>query len=298
MKSCIVGVFLFFFIAAAGAQTLVVLGTAQDAGKPQIGCQKSCCKNINSRFFVSSLGVTDTKYKKNYLFDATPDITAQFQLLSSITSVKNIDGIFLTHAHSGHYTGLMYLGKEGMNGNKIPVYAMPRLTKYLTTNGPWSQLVTLENINLMPLQSLVPIMLDNGLIVMPIVVPHRDEYSETVGFKIIGTKKSALYIPDIDKWKLWEKDIIAEVNAVDYAFIDGTFFEDGEINRPIKDVPHPFISESVSIFKNQPLSVKQKIYFIHLNHTNPGHNNASPQRIATENLGFRFATLGDQFILN
>ena len=298
MKSCIVGVFLFFFIAVAGAQTLVVLGTTQDAGKPQIGCQKSCCKNLKSRFFVASLGVSDVKNKKNYLFDATPDITPQFQLLSGLTGVKSIDGIFLTHAHSGHYTGLMYLGKEGMNGNKIPVYAMPRLTNYLTNNGPWSQLVTLENINLMPLQSLVPITLDNGLVVMPIVVPHRDEYSETVGFKIIGTKKSALYIPDIDKWKLWEKDIIAEVQAVDYAFIDGTFFEDGEINRPIKDVPHPFISETVSIFKNEPLSVKQKIYFIHLNHTNPAHNKASPQRIATEKQGFHFASLGEQFILN
>jgi pyrroloquinoline quinone biosynthesis protein B len=192
----------------------------------------------------------------------------------------------------------MYLGKEGMNASKTPVYAMPRLTNYLTKNGPWSQLVTLENINLKPLQSLIPITLDNGLVVMPIVVPHRDEYSETVGFKIIGTKKSALYIPDIDKWKLWEKDIIAEVNAVDYAFIDGTFFEDGEINRPIKDVPHPFVSESVSIFKNQPLSVKQKIYFIHLNHTNPAHDKLSPQRISIEKLGFRFASLGTQFMLN
>jgi pyrroloquinoline quinone biosynthesis protein B len=298
MKRIIIIIFSIFFLLNTSAQTLVVLGTTQDAGKPQIGCQKSCCKNLKSRFFVASLGVSDVKNKKNYLFDATPDITAQFQLLSSLTDVKSIDGIFLTHAHSGHYTGLMYLGKEGMNASKIPVYAMPRLTNYLTNNGPWSQLVTLENINLIPLQPLVPITLDNGLVVMPIVVPHRDEYSETVGFKIIGTKKSALYIPDIDKWKLWEKDIIAEVNAVDYAFIDGTFFEDGEINRPIKDVPHPFISETVSIFKSQPLSVKQKIYFIHLNHTNPTHDKLSPQRIATEKLGFSFASLGAQFILN
>ncbi len=298
MKRIIIIIFSMFFLLDTSAQTLVVLGTTQDAGKPQIGCQRNCCKNLKSRFFVASLGVSDVKNKKNYLFDATPDITAQFQILSSITGVKSIDGIFLTHAHSGHYTGLMYLGKEGMNASKTPVYAMPRLTNYLTKNGPWSQLVTLENINLKPLQSLIPITLDNGLVVMPIVVPHRDEYSETVGFKIIGTKKSALYIPDIDKWKLWEKDIIAEVKAVDYAFIDGTFFEDGEINRPIKDVPHPFVSESVSIFKNQPLSVKQKIYFIHLNHTNPAHYKLSPQRISIEKLGFRFASLGTQFMLN
>jgi pyrroloquinoline quinone biosynthesis protein B len=192
----------------------------------------------------------------------------------------------------------MYIGKEGMNGSKIPVYAMPRFINFLTNNGPWSQLVSLGNMNLKPLESQAPITLDSGLTVIPIVVPHRDEFSETVGYKIIGAKKSALYIPDIDKWKLWERNIIKEVNAVDYAFIDGTFYEDGEINRPIKEVPHPFISETVSIFKNEPLSVKQKIYFIHLNHTNPAHNKTSPQRIATEKHGFRFASLGAQFILN
>jgi pyrroloquinoline quinone biosynthesis protein B len=298
MKSSIFFIFLFFFTSLTSAQTLVVLGTTQDAGKPQINCHNSCCENLKGRFFVASLGVTDTKNKKNYLFDATPDITAQYQHLSSTTGVKSIDGIFLTHAHSGHYTGLMYVGKEGMNASKIPVYAMPRFISYLTNNGPWSQLVTLGNIQLRPLQSETPITLDKGLIVIPIVVPHRDEFSETVGFKIMGDKKSALYIPDIDKWKIWEKDIIAEVKAVDYAFIDGTFFEEGEINRPIKEVPHPFITETVSLFKNEQLSVKQKIYFIHLNHTNPAHNKTSPQRIAIEKQGFRFASLGSRFMLN
>lgn len=298
MKRIVIITFSIFFLFGVKAQTLVVLGTTQDAGKPQLGCQKSCCNNMKSRFFVSSLGVTDTKNKKNYLFDATPDITAQFDRLSKTNGVTSIDGIFLTHAHSGHYTGLMYVGKEGMNANKLPVYAMPRFIHYLTNNGPWSQLVTLGNIDLKSLQSEAPIMLDSGLIVMPIVVPHRDEFSETVAFKIIGSKKSALYIPDIDKWKLWEKSIVKEVKSVDFAFIDGTFYEDGEINRPLKDVPHPFISETVALFKNEPLTVKQKIYFIHLNHTNPTHNKTSPQRIALEKQGFRFATLGTQFLLN
>ena len=298
MKRIIFIIFLIFCLLGTKAQTLVVLGTTQDAGKPQIGCQKSCCKHLKDRFFVSSLGVTDTKNKKNYLFDATPDITAQYERLTKTKGVRSIDGIFLTHAHSGHYTGLMYLGKEGMNAIKIPVYAMPRFISYLRGNGPWSQLVTLGNIDLKPLQSEVPIQLDSGLMVIPIVVPHRDEYSETVGFKIIGDKKSALYIPDIDKWNLWEKSIVSEVKGVDFAFIDGTFYEDGEINRPIGEVPHPFISETISLFKDEPVSVKEKIYFIHLNHTNPAHNKTSPQRIAIEKQGFRFATVGAQFVLN
>lgn len=290
--------FNIIFLLSTSAQTLVVLGTTQDAGKPQIGCQKRCCKNLRETFFVSCLGVSDTENKKNYLFDATPDITAQYQRLSKTNGVRSIDGIFLTHAHSGHYTGLMYVGKEGMNASKIPVYAMPRFIGYLNNNGPWSQLVTLGNIHLKPLQSEAPILLDSELVVIPIVVPHRDEFSETVGFKIIGAKKSALYIPDIDKWSLWEKSIIKEVKAVDFAFIDGTFYEDGEINRPMGDVPHPFISETISLFKDEALSVKQKIYFIHLNHTNPAHNKTSSQRIAVEKQGFHFATLGAQFILN
>jgi len=298
LKHKIIFILCTLIIVQINAQTLVVLGTTQDAGKPQFGCQKACCANLPNRFYVASLGVTDTKNKKNYLFDATPDIAAQYQILSSKNSVNSIDGIFLTHAHSGHYTGLMYIGKEGMNANKVPVYAMPRLKKYITSNGPWSQLVALNNIDIRLLRAETPIELGGDLIVIPISVPHRDEFSETVGYKILGAKKSALFIPDIDKWKLWEKDIVTEVKNVDYAFIDGTFFEDGEINRPIQDVPHPFISETVSIFKNESLAVKQKIYFIHLNHTNPAHNKTSTQRIAIEKQGFHFAVVGTSFILN
>ena len=298
MRKVLLGCFLLLLINTIDAQTLVVLGTTQDAGKPQIGCQKSCCSNLKNRFYVSSLGVSDTKNKKNYLFDASPDITTQTNLLSSKTGVSGIAGIFVTHAHIGHYTGLMYLGKEGLNTVNTSVYAMPRLKKYLTSNGPWSQLVTLNNIDIKLLRAETPVELGGDLIVIPISVPHRDEFSETVGFKILGAKKSALFIPDIDKWNLWQKDIVTEVKSVDYAFIDGTFFADGEINRPIKEVPHPFISETVSLFNNEPLAVKQKIYFIHLNHTNPAHNATSPQRITLEKQGFHFATVGASFVLN
>ena len=298
MRKVLLGCFLLLLINTIDAQTLVVLGTTQDAGKPQIGCQKSCCSNLKNRFYVSSLGISDTKNKKNYLFDASPDITTQTNLLSSKTGVSGIAGIFVTHAHIGHYTGLMYLGKEGLNTVNTSVYAMPRLKKYLTSNGPWSQLVTLNNIDIKLLRAETPVELGGDLIVIPISVPHRDEFSETVGFKILGAKKSALFIPDIDKWSLWQKDIVTEVKSVDYAFIDGTFFADGEINRPIKEVPHPFISETVSLFNNEPLAVKQKIYFIHLNHTNPAHNATSPQRITLEKQGFHFATVGASFVLN
>ncbi len=60
-----------------------------------------------------SLGLVDSENKKTYLFEATPDFPKQMKALKRISqSEKEIaDGIFFTHAHIGHYTGLMYLGK-------------------------------------------------------------------------------------------------------------------------------------------------------------------------------------------
>eukprot|EP00957_Ditylum_brightwellii_P156501 11911053-Ditylum_brightwellii.AAC.1 len=65
---------------------------------------------------------------------------------------KTPDGIFLTHAHIGHYTGLMYLGREALGAVDVPVYAMPRMRSFLKNNGPWSQLVSLGNINIQNLE--------------------------------------------------------------------------------------------------------------------------------------------------
>ena len=58
------------------------------------------------------------------------------------------------------------------------------------------------------LENGVPRTLDNGVKVEPVLVPHRDEYSETVGYYIKGPNKTALYIPDIDKWTEWEENIL------------------------------------------------------------------------------------------
>ena len=63
----------------------------------------------------------------------------------------------------------------------------------------------------------------NNIEITPLQVPHRDEYSETVGYQIEGPNKTAVFIPDIDKWHEWEEDITEKITLVDYAFIDGTF---------------------------------------------------------------------------
>ena len=284
-------------------QYITILGTAQDGGFPHIGCQKQCCddfyKGILPKQQVVSLGLVDKESQQKFLFEATPDISTQLADLEKNHLKTNtiIDGVFMTHAHMGHYAGLLYFGKEALGKKDIPVYAMPKMKEFLSNNGPWSQLVTTQNIVFLDLQKDSIIPLSNALKVTPFLVPHRDEFSETVGYKIEGNTNSALFIPDINKWSLWEKNIVEEVKKVDYAFIDATFFKEGEINRPMSEVPHPFIEETVALFENESLATKNKVIFIHFNHTNPALQYNSKERNDLELLGFRFATEGQRFKL-
>lgn len=285
--------------------SLIVLGTAQDAGFPQIGCNKKCCeKRFEQHNFsekIIALGVVDPVAQKKFLFEATPDMTVQAYMLNRYAGVGNKempDGIFLTHAHIGHYTGLMFLGREGAGANKVPVYAMPRLKKFLETNGPWDQLVKLQNIDIRELANEVPQKVTENLTITPILVPHRDEYSETVGFVIAGPNKKALFIPDIDKWEKWDKKLPEELSKVDYAFIDATFFDTKEVNpKYISQIPHSYVVESMDILKNVPASEKGKVYFIHINHSNPLFDPKSPQTKEVLKNGFHIARIYDVFKL-
>ena len=276
-----------------------ILGVAQDAGFPQINCQKDCCKDLWSdkslRKMVSSIGVIDQKSNECFLFDATPDIKDQLNILQK--DQYDLAGVFLTHAHMGHYTGLMHLGREAMGAKNVPVFAMPKMQEMLEQNAPWSQLVELENIRIQPLQDDSMIVLKN-LKVTPLKVPHRDEFSETVGFKIFGKNKTALFIPDINKWKIWERSVLDEIKSVDYAFLDGTFYENGEIpGRDMSLIPHPFMEESMAIFDTLPEEEKSKIFFIHFNHTNPVLQNESDAREEVKKRGFQVAEEGQVFEL-
>jgi pyrroloquinoline quinone biosynthesis protein B len=193
---------------------IVVLGIAQDAGYPQIACQKVCCQRVydnpTNKRLVSSIALVDPISNESWVFDATPDFTEQTKILSKhLKEAKQLpQGIFLTHGHIGHYPGLMYLGREALNAEKMPVYAMPRMFSYLTNNGPWSQLVDLNNIELKPIYKDSTIVLNERISVTPILVPHRDEFTETVGYLIKNKTKQALFIPDIDKWSKWDRNIV------------------------------------------------------------------------------------------
>jgi pyrroloquinoline quinone biosynthesis protein B len=306
MKSFIISVAFFHLTFISFSQNtndqnyIQVLGIVQDAGFPHIGCEKDCCLGVSpGEYFVSCIGLVDKKNKKRYLFDATPDLHNQLRILENFPTSDNIvDGIFLTHAHIGHYTGLMYLGREGLGGNEINVFALERMSNFLQNNGPWDQLVDLKNISLNSLENLHPVNLSKDLKVIPIKVPHRDEYSETVGYKIVGKTKKVLFIPDIDKWSEWERDIIQELKNVDYALIDGTFYNGSELNRDMSEIPHPSIEETIGLFLNEPIQERNKIYFIHINHTNPILTNKNNIKSNIENFGFNIAQKGLKLFLD
>lgn len=279
--------------------SLVVLGIAQDGGYPQAGCEKDCCRPVlegrQPGRSVTGLALTDPASGSYWLFEATPDIGRQMRMVSErIPSATMLPkGIFLTHAHIGHYAGLMQLGREAIGAKGVPVYAMPRMRTFLTANGPWSQLVSTGNIELQPLAADSAILLPSGVKVTPILVPHRDEYSETVGYRIEGSAQRILFIPDIDKWEKWGRSITDELRRCDMALVDGTFFDGTELpGRDMREIPHPSVTESMALFAGLPDSLRRRVCFIHFNHTNPLLRKGSDQRLAVKAAGYRVAEEG------
>jgi pyrroloquinoline quinone biosynthesis protein B len=276
---------------------LVVLGIAQDGGVPQAGTMTHPgWEDAAYRRLVVSLAVVDPITSERWLFEATPDFREQLHRLDTVFPVENspgLSGVFVTHAHIGHYAGLMYFGHESMGAREVPVFAMPRMTSFLGSNGPWDQLVRYQNISLRPLADGVSVRLNDRLSVTPLIVPHRQEYAEVVGFRIDGPNRSVLFIPDIDSWEEWDgagvriEDRIADV---DVAYLDATFFSDGEIpGRDMSGFPHPFITHSMARFGGLSDEMRSRVRFIHLNHTNPALRPGSDARRTIRESGFRVA---------
>ena len=288
------------FAVAAQENTpyLYILGVVQDAGYPQSGCYAPHClpgwQDRRLARGATSIALIDPGGKRKFVFEATPDFPRQLYSLEQEAPARDYElaGIFLTHAHIGHYTGLMFLGHESMGADGVNVYAMPRMAEYLRSNGPWSQLVSFQNI---ALQSLEDGRTESfgATAVTPFLVPHRDEYSETVGYRIAGPDKSAIFIPDINKWSDWNTDIVELIETVDYALIDATFYADGELgDRDMSRIPHPFVAESMTLFQGFTREQRGKIWFIHLNHTNPLLDPDSDESHYVRSQGYNVAAEG------
>jgi len=248
----------------------VLLGTAQDGGVPQAGCYCVNCTAARAvperRRLVACLGIVDRPSGTSWMIDATPDLPEQVHLLKEFAPECTLSGILLTHAHIGHYTGLVHLGREAMDAKSLSVHATERMAVFLRSNEPWSSLVERSNIVIRTLVPDRPVELGPDLRITPIQVPHRDELSDTVAFVVEGPDKRLFYCPDIDSWDDWDRDVREFVPGMDVALLDGTFHGPGELEgREVRDVPHPLVTDTLERLTGVDCDVR----IIHLNHTNP-----------------------------
>jgi len=294
--------FIFFNLIYGQSEFIYILGNVQDAGLPHIGCQHKFCKekfNEFEEYFTTSIAVVDPLERKYILFEASPDLPYQLNYLEKEIFNEFLlpESIYITHAHIGHYTGLMYFGREALGAKNLMVKVLPKMGDFLMTNGPWNQLVDINNIQIQNLNFGLNTNELRNITVTPIQVPHRDEYSETAGFIIKGKNKKALFIPDIDKWEKWNKNLKQLVYEFDYLLLDSTFYDSNEINRDISEIPHPLVIETINLLDDLSSEQKDKVYFIHMNHTNLMLDPSSELTKLVTDKGFNITRLGLKLFL-
>jgi pyrroloquinoline quinone biosynthesis protein B len=283
------------------ADEAIVLGIAQDGGVPHIGCTQALCvearRDPARRERVAALGLIDAAGAR-FLIDATPDIASQIESLNAgrgaVERRRPVDGILLTHAHIGHYAGLMFLGREALGADRVPVYATARMARFLRDNSPWRELVTRGNIALTEITPGEEFAFGQFRVVA-VSVPHRDELSDTVGYRVRGRQGAVLYVPDVDKWERWNRRLADEVAAVDIALLDGTFYSPDELpDRDVTKIKHPLITATMDLLEPLVKAGKVRVWFTHLNHSNPAFEKNGAARRAIEARGFRVVEEGEE----
>lgn len=269
---------------------MVILGSGQDAGNPQIGCSCEICERAwnDSNFgrFGPSIALIDETNNSFIIIDASPDLKYQLEILREtypgISDIKkSLKGVLLTHAHMGHCFGLWHFGRESLNTRDVPVYCTSHMKFILYNNYPFDQLVRGNNIRIIEVADNSRFTVQ-GLSIIPVTVPHRNEVADTVGY-VIDSGKKIVYFPDVN---YWTKSVMKIIRLADVALLDGTFYSRNELGR-FNEVPHPLIKETIELLWN----VKNRIIFTHINHTNPLNFNGS-EREYVESKGFEVASDG------
>ena len=65
----------------------------------------------------------------------------------------------------------------------------------------------------------------------------------------------------------------------------------------MSSIPHPLVIESMALLDDLELSDRQKVHFIHMNHTNPLLQTSSAAKDSVETRGFNVAIEGSVFPL-
>ena len=264
----------------------LLLGTAQDAGVPQANCfRHDYCERVRLGRApaprVACLGLVDEEAGVRAMIDATPDFAAQLgELLApagaplsevagaTVPLEQHLAGIFLTHAHIGHYAGLLQLGKEAAAPHGLPLFVSRSMARFLAANAPWSGLLRAGHLQARVLEPGEPVVLGPSLQVEPFAVVHRAEYTDTFGYLVRGPERTLMYVPDADTWDGWPVPFETLLAHADVALLDGSFFSAAELpHRSQSEVPHPPVVQTLR--RLQGLAERPPVRFVHLNHTNP-----------------------------
>ena len=245
------------------------------------------------------LGIHDRETGHFVLVEATPQIERQVARLHAWTGEaqrprRPMDALLITHAHIGHYLGLAQLGKEVAATDGLPLHVTPAMAEFLRRNAPWQQVLRLKRVAVheQPAgQAFEPL---PGLRVVPIEVPHRNEYADTVAFRIEGPERVVLFCPDVDSWDA-EPGLLPRLLAgVDVAYLDGTWYDGSELpGRDMSKIPHPPIVDTMARLADEAKARPGRIRFLHLNHTNPLLRDPAAVQ-ALEARGFRLASEGER----
>lgn len=253
-----------------------LLGTAQDGGIPQADCACLRCAAAAAdpalRRLPSCVAVAAGD-SPPVLLDAAwalPEQAARLRRMrekgTGAERMLPFAAILLTHAHMGHYTGLVHLGREGASARAFPVHCTRAMGDFLAANRPFAHLLDRGEINLRLFEPGVPFAPAPGLRATAIEVPHRNEDADTVCFRMESDGRSLLYLPDAD---VLPAPLVAEIRAADLALVDGTFYTHDEVapggRADGAAVPHPPVRET----RKALAGARGRVLYTHLNHTNP-----------------------------
>ncbi len=276
----------------------ILLGIAQDGGRPQAGCVKDCCKDISpfDEAYPVALGIVE--HDTYHLIDVSRSLAQQLRFVNAQT----IGHVFLTHAHFGHIDGLGLFGKETMNLRGIPLHLSASMLELMRSTPQWNLLLEQGVVEPRVFSDGQTIEVSSELRLQPLLVPHRAELSDTHAFLVRTNSKTLLYLPDHDTWKetLQEQDIRSWFASlsVDIALIDGTFWSLDELSHRVQaEVPHPPVSQTIEMLGTRQEG-DPEIAFIHLNHTNPLYDTSSTAHKQVLRLGWDVGRQGMRYSLD
>ncbi len=290
---------------------LHILGTAQDGGVPQLGCACPTCARAaadpRARRRVASVGLTlpdPDGTERRLVIDVTPDARSQLPALAVAGSGDDlrparslVDGVYLTHAHVGHYLGLAFLGFEVLNVSELPVHGTARMCAFLERHAPWSELVRRRHIVPTTQATDEPTLLNPDVRLTSFLVPHRAELTDTVGYLVQGPRRSVAYVPDTDPWNRWTDAARRRLSGADVVIVDATFHSAAELpDRDLSTIGHPLVTDTLDAL-GPLVDAGRRVVLTHLNHSNPLLDPESAAHRLVRERGFEIAREGDRIEL-